>query len=354
MKSWQALFILSCFGVAIFGIVMLIKEAAQRKKSVDDTNRFLSGNISPRGSSGTKTPWDEYTEVTSEYDKLAAQRSASIDRQLALLERQSSLFDDDNTSDEVTVELQQIESELESIYPIIDELIERTGHLAEQRLTMMEQMEPDQLGVTSSADGDRELPVVMTAQTAFQTDQKFVAASGCSGIAIDKKNRQFALITASAKVVVPFSQILSSELIVDSDSIIKTDRAGQIGGAIVGGLLTGGFGAVVMAMGAKKKQVQQVRSVELKVLTKSINAPSHTIVFGSDRLRIAADWQDLIAVAIHESANGDLSSAELCPVPSSSNKEISIADELSKLVALKNVGAISEDEFMSIKQSLLS
>ncbi len=75
----------------------------------------------------------------------------------------------------------------------------------------------------------------------FNTFDKYFGPRNESGIAIDRVNKQIAFLTPNTRAIVRYADIVSSEVIVDSESIIKTDRVSQIGGAVVGGLLTGGL-----------------------------------------------------------------------------------------------------------------
>lgn len=254
------------------------------------------------------------------------------------------------TCEEAQEKSERLSSQVDVLIAQRDELNVRQDHLSEKRAALFAPQKRSEIEDTFTGAGS---------QPAFQTDRKFLGVDALTGIALDKSNKQFALLTAASMDIVPFSKLLSCEIVVDSDSIVKTDRAGQIGGAIVGGVLTGGFGAVVMAMGAKKKQIQKIRRIELKVLTKTIEKPSHSIVFydnpqggdGSFDMQKAVEWQDMISVAIHDAVDSvPRDGAAKALVASSS----SVADELKKLLALKNDGALTDEEFVILKKQLVN
>lgn len=205
-----------------------------------------------------------------------------------------------------------------------------------------------------SSAGVRARQLAATAGEQFLISREYLNKKSSTGIAVDRTNRRFALLTPYGKIIVPYSAVLNSEICVDSETVVKTDRVGQIGGAIVGGLLTGGVGALVLAMGAKKKHEDNIRCVELKILTVGTASHSHTVTFfekgswgsASHAMREAADWHDLISVAIREAQL-----EQAVPAPSSSP---SIAEEIGKLADLHAKGILSDAEFQSAKLSVLS
>jgi hypothetical protein len=201
--------------------------------------------------------------------------------------------------------------------------------------------------------------VIEKAQVDFDTFDKYFSQRGDSGIAIDRTNKQIALLTPNSRVIVQYADIVSSEVVVDSESIVKTDRVGQVGGAVVGGLLTGGIGALVMAMGASKKQLDKVNKIELKVLTMGTHNPIHSVIFykkntwGAPKsaLEDANKWYDFISVAIKESevASHNNATRNNSALPTSS-----LVDELHKLSELRSEGLLTDDEFSNAKKILMS
>lgn len=192
----------------------------------------------------------------------------------------------------------------------------------------------------------------------FITFDKYFGPNNDSGIAIDRTNKQIALLTPNSRVIVRFADIVSSEVIVDSESIIKTDRVNQISGAVVGGLLTGGIGALVMAMGASKKQIDKVNKIQLKILTTQTHNPIHTILFyhknswgiPKSSLEDANKWYDLISVAIKESQVA----TKNAEVQESASITPSLSDELLKLSNLRSNGLLTDDEFTNAKKKLIA
>ena len=193
----------------------------------------------------------------------------------------------------------------------------------------------------------------------FNTSDKYFGSRNESGIAIDRVNKKIALLTPNSRVIVRYADIVSSEVILDSESIIKTDRVSQIGGAVIGGALTGGIGALIMAMSASKKQIDKVNKIELKVLTMETKNPIHTVLFydknswgaSKSSLEDANKWYDYISVAIKES---QIQSQKISVKSNAAPPTISLTDELLKLSELRSKGLLTDDEFTNAKKKLIA
>ncbi|MDO8374957.1 MAG: hypothetical protein Q7K57_57585 [Burkholderiaceae bacterium] len=174
------------------------------------------------------------------------------------------------------------------------------------------------------------------------------------GIAIDRTRRKVGLIRFGYRTVISFAELVSSEVCVDSETVVKTGRVGQLGAALVGGVVLGGIGALIGAMGASKKQANNIRAVELKVLTTDAKRPIHTVTFFDGKapysaeraLKAASHWHDLISVAIRET--------HIATEQATAGKGKGLPNELEKLWHLKTVGALSEVEYQAAKARLLS
>lgn len=115
----------------------------------------------------------------------------------------------------------------------------------------------------------------------FHPTQMVVASDGSSAIAIDEKRHLLCLVTDTGGRVsnrlVPYSGLLACELVDDRSVVMKANRASQVGGAIVGGALLGGVGAVVGALSGSRREVGQSRQIELVLRVNSTRAPTHTL-----------------------------------------------------------------------------
>lgn len=153
---------------------------------------------------------------------------------------------------------------------------------------------------------------------------------------------------------------------------LYTKSAGRtVGGAIVGGVLMGGAGAVVGGLSGASKQNKEVKSIDIKILLRSTSRTSCVLHFkdidrvlktkeDSDRkmyetyTKNANEAKDILSVIIDNAKQVQVSAPVIQPliqqVPSSSS---SVADELAKLAKLKADGVLTEEEFQTQKAKLL-
>jgi len=76
-----------------------------------------------------------------------------------------------------------------------------------------------------------------------------------------------------------YKDIIQVELKQDDESVISTSRASQLGGALVGGVLAGGIGAVIGGLSGKQKQQKDVKNVELVLTLDDLDDPFFKIEF---------------------------------------------------------------------------
>ncbi len=150
-----------------------------------------------------------------------------------------------------------------------------------------------------------------------------------------------------------------------------TKSAGRtVGGAIVGGVLMGGAGAVVGGLSGASKQNKEVKSMDIKILLRSTSRTSYVLHFNeanrvlktkedSDRtlyetyLKNANQAKDILSVIIDSAKQ--VSAPTVQPVIQNvSASPSSVADELAKLAKLKADGILTEEEFQAQKAKLLS
>lgn len=153
---------------------------------------------------------------------------------------------------------------------------------------------------------------------------------------------------------------------------LYTKSAGRtVGGAIVGGVLMGGAGAVVGGLSGASKQNKEVKSIDIKILLRSTSRSSCVLHFkdidrdlktkdDSDRkmyetfTKNANEAKDILSVIIDNAKQTQVSVPVVKPsiqqAPSTSS---SVADELAKLAKLKADGILTEEEFQTQKAKLL-
>lgn len=97
------------------------------------------------------------------------------------------------------------------------------------------------------------------------------------GFSIDKKNMKICLMQLRSSGlkyrVIGFKDLMACEIVEDGVSFTKTSRSSQAGGALVGGILLGGAGAIIGGLSGKKKTTQELQSISLRLTINDLNDP---------------------------------------------------------------------------------
>lgn len=200
----------------------------------------------------------------------------------------------------------------------------------------------------------------------FSSTQEVMGCNGESGIAVDDRRRKICLITNRQTVsqrVLSYKDIISVELVEDGATITQTVRSSQIAGAVVGGLMLGGAGAIIGGLSGKSKTSGKVKSVALRVTVNDSLAPLHEVKFllGESKkdshlytsaITRARHWAGVLEVLIKQADSDER--AKLSQSATPSTPKLSVADELKKLVELRDTNVLTPDEFQQMKKALLS
>ncbi len=187
--------------------------------------------------------------------------------------------------------------------------------------------------------------------------------------AIDEHSNQIALIKEDNKRMVPFKKIMSVEVIEDNKTIASKSTTRTIGGAVVGGVIAGGTGAIIGGLSGNTNNKKKVSKLSVKIIVRDINDPSLIIdCFDAKTMTYASEIEtegkgreiynqcvshanriaDIISVIIDSEDKKGVSATSMQGKPSDF-----IADELDKLAKLKEKGILTEEEFNIQKQRLL-
>jgi hypothetical protein len=117
----------------------------------------------------------------------------------------------------------------------------------------------------------------------FNPTQQIMGCDGNSGLAVDESRKNICLITNNgvtvSQRVIGYKDIVSAELFEDGTTVTKTMRSSQVGGAVVGGLLFGGLGALVGGLTGKTETSGKVKRIDLRLIVNSTNEPLHDVAF---------------------------------------------------------------------------
>ena len=85
---------------------------------------------------------------------------------------------------------------------------------------------------------------------------------------------------------IPFPKVLEVKLIEDDQVVTSVNRAGQVGGALVGGMLAGGVGAIIGGLGASQRSDKEVKKINLEIVIDNITSPILNVSFMNEDLPI--------------------------------------------------------------------
>ncbi len=203
----------------------------------------------------------------------------------------------------------------------------------------------------------------------FSPTQQFMGCDGNSGLAVDEPRKKICLITNSAggvsERIISYKDILSAELFEDGTSVTRTVRSSQVGGAVVGGLLLGGVGAIIGGLSGKTETSGKIKRIDLRLIVNDTNAPLHDVAFMNTESKKdgiiytqankqARRWHGIVEVLIKRADVEDRNSQIEERVPSTALPAPSIADEIKKLAELHSSGVLTSAEFQQQKLRLLS
>ncbi|PAD77592.1 SHOCT domain-containing protein [Paenibacillus campinasensis] len=228
----------------------------------------------------------------------------------------------------------------------------------------------------------------------FYASQEAVSADLSSMIAIDEDNKKIAIIyntydnkglelsQALSRInytskIFNYDDILQSEIIEDGATVTRTSRSDQLGGALLGGLIAGGVGAVIGGLSAATASSTQVGQVQLQIVVNDSQKSFYRITFGSfdqavpksslEYKKVYDDvlhWHNILSYLIknvnkvgsnEDEANdaANQASNHHVIVQDVHGQKMSLADELLKLSELVKQGVITQEEYEKLKLQLI-
>ncbi|BBW93657.1 hypothetical protein PS1M3_37440 [Pseudoalteromonas sp. PS1M3] len=202
----------------------------------------------------------------------------------------------------------------------------------------------------------------------FTVTQFYIASTGNKGIAFDEANKKFAICSSEMKTTKTFSyqDILSAEIFYDGNTVTKTNRVSQIGGALIGGLALGGLGAVVGGLSGKKKSKKEIEKIELRIIVNDKESPVQDIIFLNTKCKewtplfkesekSVRHWFAIVSLLINEADKYDERNLkELKSLSPIKENKSSLVESLNELNELFQKGILTEEEFYKAKQKTLN
>lgn len=177
------------------------------------------------------------------------------------------------------------------------------------------------------------------------------------------------IISSGIHEIFKYSDIIEVSYEENGNQLYTKSAGRTIGGAIVGGVLMGGAGAVVGGLSGTSTQSKEIKNMDVKILLRDASRPSCVLHFketakilktkeAQDRMlyetyiRNANTAKEVLSVIIDDAKR----IAEVTSIQSSafsSTFSAGIADEIAKLAKLKADGALTDEEFLTQKAKLL-
>ena len=202
----------------------------------------------------------------------------------------------------------------------------------------------------------------------FSPTQKVIGLNNLYIFAIDENNRKVAYFDEEQETFIPYDEIISVDLIENNTTVASKSTMRTIGGAVVGGALGGGAGAVVGGLSGNTEVKKKVSLIQVRLRIRDISMP--TLLINCFDCKTMTNGEDIKTDGLsgyiynqciqHANQIVDLVSVIIDDVDrkqkqvTTGNASSSVADELAKLADLKAKGILSEEEFNVQKSKILN
>ena len=198
-----------------------------------------------------------------------------------------------------------------------------------------------------------------------KTGKKSTINTKCVGnylFIMDDFFKVLVLVGPGTREIINYSDIIEVSYEENGNQLYTKSAGRTIGGAIVGGVLMGGAGAVVGGLSGGSKQNKEIKNMDIKILLRNTSETTCILHFKDSDRALKADSdlyetyaknanqaKDILSIIIDKSKQASAPIAQ--PITTASTS--SVADELAKLAKLKADGILTEEEFLTQKSKLL-
>ncbi len=162
---------------------------------------------------------------------------------------------------------------------------------------------------------------------------------------VDEQNKMWKI--SDSAIIFTYGEIVDFNLIENGESVSK----GSLSGALVGGVLFGGAGAIV-GSGMNTKNKKEISQYMIKIVTRNVVAPEATIDFQTGKIKANGMLYNSYA-KIAQSIMAQLTIMKDSERNTSTIMQTSNADEIFKFKQLLDAGIITHEEFEAKKKQLL-
>jgi len=136
------------------------------------------------------------------------------------------------------------------------------------------------VGVFTKLMEEKKRGDIISNLTDFSAADKYISQGPGVSVALDTQRKKVCFLDKNNKpAFYNFADILTSEIDIDGETVLKQSVTGTLGRAIVGGVLTGGIGVLVGGLTASKKQKDKIKSINLKITVNDMSNPIYKINF---------------------------------------------------------------------------
>ncbi len=168
------------------------------------------------------------------------------------------------------------------------------------------------------------------------------------------------------RAAIPFTGIVKIEVLSDNTQVASTNRGSQALGAAAGALALGGIGAVIGGLSGSSTTSSGIKRMSLRITVEDTKKPVHEVTFyetpskkGGRRgemffdqaVKQIAEFGAHLDVAIRQTQHATSAPAQESTSPPSSQGMLS--KEIGELWKLKELGALTEEEFKAQKVRLI-
>ena len=118
----------------------------------------------------------------------------------------------------------------------------------------------------------------------FSPNKSYINPDGKMKIAFNSENELFKIYWVSPngaihEVAIPFDKIVDSEILIDDTTVMKASRGQQVAGALIGGAIAGGVGAIIGGSSPNTTSLNTVKRIRLKITNEDFENPVYYIDF---------------------------------------------------------------------------
>ena len=180
-----------------------------------------------------------------------------------------------------------------------------------------------------------------------------------SVVAVNHDSREVVLGTTRSLHRYPWFAIASVETVQNGHAVTSVDRGSQLMGAAIGGVIAGDAGMIAGGSSGRSTTRERVCELGLKVVVDDRETPVHTVFFLHSRNGVFSGSEEYRRVAqvmdhFHALLVNAMRSEQLMQAPPAPALSHSMTGELERLWRLKELGALTDAQFLIHKGALVA